>query len=244
MSRLEDASVARVCPASHANVSDRGLAFTGTPCMTGVPPRQKAQFRRVLGEQTDGRARGRAPARQIPARLLPAGGGLALGRRRPPEDERDTAVRRRTGGPESRSAFFPRTPFVSRGVPPGGPRVPEAAEGASGRPPCGTRARRTRERRREAGSGGPSASGVGRRDARTAPHGDRLREAGARDIAGRPMPFSRTDGPSQAGCSGDAGGSSFTPTPRRVCRYRGRAAVSPSLRRSQERWTSMVWSSP
>ena len=44
----------------------------------------------------------------------------------------------------------------------------------------------------------------------------------------------------------DGGGDSrsFTPTPRSVCRYLGRAAVSPSFRRSQDRWTSMVWSSP
>ena len=36
----------------------------------------------------------------------------------------------------------------------------------------------------------------------------------------------------------------MTPTPRMVRRYRGFAAVSPSLRRSQETCTSIVWSSP
>ena len=43
---------------------------------------------------------------------------------------------------------------------------------------------------------------------------------------------------------GHCGGSSITPMPRTVRRYRGRAAVSPSLRRSHETCTSMVWSSP
>ncbi len=44
--------------------------------------------------------------------------------------------------------------------------------------------------------------------------------------------------------SGHCGGSSITPMPRTVRRYRGRAAVSPSLRRSHDTCTSMVWSSP
>ena len=44
--------------------------------------------------------------------------------------------------------------------------------------------------------------------------------------------------------SAHCGGSSITPMPRTVRRYRGRAAVSPSLRRSHDTCTSMVWSSP
>jgi hypothetical protein len=44
--------------------------------------------------------------------------------------------------------------------------------------------------------------------------------------------------------AGHCGGSSITPMPRTVRRYRGRAAVSPSLRRSHDTCTSIVWSSP
>ena len=56
-----------------------------------------------------------------------------------------------------------------------------------------------------------------------------------------PVPSSPRSHP---GASSHRGTSSITPTPRTVCRYRGRAAVSPSLRRSHETCTSMVWSSP
>ena len=41
-----------------------------------------------------------------------------------------------------------------------------------------------------------------------------------------------------------SGATSFTPTPRTVCRYLGSAAVSPSFRRSHDRWTSTVRSAP
>ena len=41
-----------------------------------------------------------------------------------------------------------------------------------------------------------------------------------------------------------SGSASRTPTPRTVCSSRGSAALSPSLRRSQDRWTSTVLSAP
>ena len=41
-----------------------------------------------------------------------------------------------------------------------------------------------------------------------------------------------------------AGSASRTPTPRTVCSSRGSAALSPSLRRSHDRWTSTVLSAP
>ena len=42
----------------------------------------------------------------------------------------------------------------------------------------------------------------------------------------------------------DSGSASRTPTPRTVCSSRGSAALSPSLRRSHDRWTSTVLSDP
>ena len=139
-------------------------------------------------------------------------------------------------------------------IPPGGvlPRTVPSASWTEMRPGrrrrclrCTPRCRRAcgpcrrRSTRRSGRGAGPSRGTPRRRLAHQ--QGQRY---GEREDDERRHPDGQQQDPAAHRQPPASGAASLTPTPRTLWRNRGWAAVSPSLRRSQERWTSTVRSPP
>ena len=171
----------------------------------------------------------------------------------------------------ARSARTPRSPRCRRCVAPAAPADADVGPAprprmAGARRPRGLRSppvprrssagrrcdRRTSRRRRSSTTSAPAGPGRPRDQRLALDLGRVQRVAAAATRADQGRPGSGTPA-ARRGRRGDQQGDLApslvglgqpTPTPRTVCRYAARRRVSPSLRRSQDRWTSTVLSAP